>query len=95
MLVVSIKGIEYQSSKLTSPGTNTDCVLLDPTKQHTESRGIIACAKSLTTPDITTGIFTVMKKVIEASQVKTDKIAIVTIGTTVSLITYKLTSKHN
>ncbi|ODQ62063.1 hypothetical protein WICANDRAFT_82179 [Wickerhamomyces anomalus NRRL Y-366-8] len=63
-------------------GTNTDCVLLDPTKQHTESRGIIACAKSLTTPDITTGIFTVMKKVIEASQVKTDKIAIVTIGTT-------------
>jgi len=85
MLVVSIsKSITFKTlfTNFFHSGTNTDCVLLDPTKQHDESRGILACAKTLTTPDITTGIFTVIKKVIDDSKTDTDKIALVTIGTT-------------
>lgn len=63
-------------------GTNTDCVLLDPDLQESSSRGIITCAKTLTTPDITTGIFTVIQKVIDQSKVDVQRIAIVTVGTT-------------
>ncbi|CCH42317.1 hypothetical protein BN7_1861 [Wickerhamomyces ciferrii] len=63
-------------------GTNTDCVLLDPTRQSSPDRGIISYAKTSTTPDITSGIFQVIQLVLNKANINTDQVALVTIGTT-------------
>jgi N-methylhydantoinase A/oxoprolinase/acetone carboxylase beta subunit len=56
-------------------GTNTDAVLMDGTK-------VVGWFKTPTTPDVTTGITTAMRTVLEQTKVPTDQIKAVMIGTT-------------
>ncbi len=56
-------------------GTNTDAVLMDGTK-------VVGWFKTPTTPDVTTGITTAMRTVLEQTKVPTDQINAVMIGTT-------------
>ncbi len=56
-------------------GTNTDAVLMDGTN-------VIGWHKTPTTPDVTTGITTAMRTVLEQTKVPTDQIKAVMIGTT-------------
>ncbi|BCS17379.1 uncharacterized protein APUU_10207S [Aspergillus puulaauensis] len=58
-------------------GTNTDAVLID-----LDSMSIIASHKSATTPDVTTGITSAVRKVIETAQVALSAIGCVIVGTT-------------
>ncbi|MFS0783770.1 hydantoinase/oxoprolinase N-terminal domain-containing protein [Bacillus sp. 1P06AnD] len=57
-------------------GTHTDAVLLD------EQNQVVSEIKSPTTLDVTTGIFTAMKTVIEAAQVPREDIKYAMLGTT-------------
>ncbi|KAK4503829.1 hypothetical protein PRZ48_004744 [Zasmidium cellare] len=63
-------------------GTNTDAVAIDPSQQHTPSRGVLAHHKSPTTADVTAGIETAVRTVLEKSELPSESIASVTIGTT-------------
>jgi N-methylhydantoinase A/oxoprolinase/acetone carboxylase beta subunit len=56
-------------------GTNTDAVLMD-------GLTVVSKIKTPTTPDVTTGITTALRHVLDASQTPTDAIAGVMIGTT-------------
>jgi len=56
-------------------GTNTDAVLMDGTK-------VVGWFKTPTTPDVTTGITTAMRTVLEQTKVRADQIKAVMIGTT-------------
>src|SRR5262245_37562147 len=56
-------------------GTNTDAVLVD-------GRDVIAEAKTPTTPDVTAGIVTALRSVVEASGVEVARVQAVMIGTT-------------
>ncbi|KAK8004505.1 Maintenance of ploidy protein mob2 [Apiospora arundinis] len=63
-------------------GTNTDAVAIDPTQQSEPGRGVLAHHKTPTTPDVTEGIETAVRTVLEKSRLATDAIASVTVGTT-------------
>ncbi|KXT05185.1 hypothetical protein AC578_8411 [Pseudocercospora eumusae] len=63
-------------------GTNTDAVAIEPSKQFTESRGVLAHHKTPTTPDVTEGIEAAVRNVLEKSGLPSESIASVTIGTT-------------
>ncbi|KAK6463257.1 hypothetical protein DFJ63DRAFT_109475 [Scheffersomyces coipomensis] len=64
-------------------GTNTDSVLLDPTKSKDTSRGVLAWNKSNTTSDVSFGIESAISSLFEqVPDVKKDEILAVTIGTT-------------
>ncbi|EFY95440.2 hydantoinase [Metarhizium robertsii ARSEF 23] len=63
-------------------GTNTDAAILDISACDTASRGVLASYKTFTTTDITSGIETAVKAILEASQVDLNRIIAVTIGTT-------------
>jgi N-methylhydantoinase A/oxoprolinase/acetone carboxylase beta subunit len=63
-------------------GTNTDAVAVDVAGHASENRGVIAHFKTPTTPDITTGIETALKYVLETPQVVTERVTSVTVGTT-------------
>jgi N-methylhydantoinase A/oxoprolinase/acetone carboxylase beta subunit len=56
-------------------GTNTDAVLMDGPK-------VVGWFKTPTTPDVTTGITTAIRTVLEQTEVPTDQIKAVMIGTT-------------
>ncbi len=56
--------------------THTDAVIVD------ENGNFISGAKTITTPDVTTGIVTSMRLVLEKSMVNRDEIAAVSFGTT-------------
>ncbi|MEP4196468.1 MAG: hydantoinase/oxoprolinase family protein [Aliishimia sp.] len=56
-------------------GTNTDAVLID-------GETVIAAVKTFTTPDVTTGVQTALKDVIEAAGNAADGVSAVMIGTT-------------
>jgi N-methylhydantoinase A/oxoprolinase/acetone carboxylase beta subunit len=56
-------------------GTNTDAVLMDGTK-------VVGWFKTPTTPDVTAGITTAMRTVLEQTEVPTDQVKAVMIGTT-------------
>jgi N-methylhydantoinase A/oxoprolinase/acetone carboxylase beta subunit len=56
-------------------GTNTDAVLMDGNK-------VVGWHKTPTTPDVTSGITTAMRTVLEETKVPSDKIKAVMIGTT-------------
>lgn len=56
-------------------GTNTDAVLMDGTK-------VVGWFKTPTTPDVTAGITTAMKTVLQQTKVSTDQVKAVMIGTT-------------
>jgi N-methylhydantoinase A/oxoprolinase/acetone carboxylase beta subunit len=57
-------------------------VAIDPTQQSEASRGVLAHHKTPTTPNVTEGIETAVRKVLTNSQVSPDNIASVTVGTT-------------
>ncbi|KXT16246.1 hypothetical protein AC579_6941 [Pseudocercospora musae] len=63
-------------------GTNTDAVAIEPSKQFTESRGVLAHHKTPTTPDVTEGIEAAVRNVLDKSGLPSESIASVTIGTT-------------
>lgn len=63
-------------------GTNTDAAILDITAASSLSRGVLASSKSPTTPDITSGIKSVVEDVLKKSAVDVRKILSVAIGTT-------------
>jgi N-methylhydantoinase A/oxoprolinase/acetone carboxylase beta subunit/DUF917 family protein len=67
---------------LTRAGTNTDAVALNPSQHASPTRGILAYHKTPTTPDVTAGIETAVRAVLQASQLEPDRIASVTVGTT-------------
>lgn len=63
-------------------GTNTDAVAIDPSQQFESSRGVLAHHKTPTTPDVSAGIEAAVRTVIAKSDLPSDSIASVTIGTT-------------
>ncbi|KAK0945597.1 hypothetical protein LTR48_002340 [Friedmanniomyces endolithicus] len=63
-------------------GTNTDAVAIDPSKQQEASRGVLSHYKTPTTPDVTEGIETAVRSILEKSKIPAGKIASVTVGTT-------------
>ncbi|KUJ17772.1 putative Hydantoinase/oxoprolinase [Mollisia scopiformis] len=64
-------------------GTNTDAVVLDPSQATSPSRGVLAQHKTPTTsPNVTDGIETAVKTVLEESKIDRGSIACLTIGTT-------------
>ncbi|KAL3479413.1 hypothetical protein BJX99DRAFT_268353 [Aspergillus californicus] len=69
-------------------GTNTDAVVLDPTRHATPNRGVLASHKTPTTPDATAGIETAIAAVLQESGIAHRAeytISSVTIGTTAFL----------
>ncbi|KAI5211139.1 hypothetical protein AUEXF2481DRAFT_46721 [Aureobasidium subglaciale EXF-2481] len=63
-------------------GTNTDAVAIDTSKQQTDTRGLLAHFKTPTTPDVTKGIETAIRTVLETSRLSTSDVVSVTVGTT-------------
>ncbi|KAM6518928.1 hypothetical protein FSOLCH5_007693 [Fusarium solani] len=63
-------------------GTNTDCIILDPSKSKESERGIICSVKASTTPDVTSGIKSAIAKALEQGNIPRDAVAAVMIGTT-------------
>lgn len=63
-------------------GTNTDAAILDITAPDTPTRGVLASHKASTTPDITSGIESAIRKVLTTSAVDQNRVLSVTIGTT-------------
>jgi N-methylhydantoinase A/oxoprolinase/acetone carboxylase beta subunit len=63
-------------------GTNTDAVAIDTSQQHTPTRGLLAHYKTPTTPDVTNGIKTAIRTILDLSQLSTSDIVSVTVGTT-------------
>ncbi|KAF2118207.1 hypothetical protein BDV96DRAFT_488522 [Lophiotrema nucula] len=62
--------------------TNTDGVIIDPTRSGETDRGIIAWHKAPTTPDPSHGISTAIKTMFTSTSISPSSIASVTIGTT-------------
>ncbi|RSM09901.1 hypothetical protein CEP52_003869 [Fusarium oligoseptatum] len=63
-------------------GTNTDCIILDPSKSKEPDRGIVCSVKASTTPDVTSGIKSAIAKALEQGSISRDAVAAVMIGTT-------------
>lgn len=65
-------------------GTNTDAVLLDPSVQPSVSsaHGILAAYKTPTTPNVTYGIQTAIKRIFDSVGVPKDQVSCIVIGTT-------------
>ncbi|KAL6711918.1 hypothetical protein ACN47E_002961 [Coniothyrium glycines] len=63
-------------------GTNTDGVILDPTRSHKSDRGIIAWHKAPTTTNPSHGIAHAITTMFRSASVEPESIASVTIGTT-------------
>lgn len=64
-------------------GTNTDSVLLNPSLFDSESRGVIAYHKSLTTADVSDGISNALDRLFDEDKGYTQKdVLAITIGTT-------------
>ncbi|CAO2656795.1 Nn.00g055980.m01.CDS01 [Neocucurbitaria sp. VM-36] len=63
-------------------GTNTDGVIIDPTRSHEADRGIVAWHKAPTTTNPSHGIANAITKMFESASVEPSSVASVTIGTT-------------
>ncbi|KAG7905980.1 hypothetical protein KL906_004759 [Ogataea polymorpha] len=65
-------------------GTNSDLVVLDPSRLHDADCGVLAWHKSATTPDVSVGIENAIRAVLEApdSLFSRNQISTITIGTT-------------
>lgn len=62
---------------------HSDAVVLDPSLSNTPDRGVLAFHKTPTTsPNVTDGIETAVKRVLEESKIDRSSIACLTIGTT-------------
>ena len=70
-------------------GTNTDAVILQSTKSTNAADCIVASHKALTTPDVTSGIRTALKTVLNQSGINKNDIAYLSIGTTREIIIYQ------
>ena len=63
-------------------GTNTDAAVIDITATDTLSRGVCASSKTPTTPDVTTGISTIIEDVLMKTKIERADVLSVAIGTT-------------
>ncbi|QPG75302.1 hypothetical protein FOA43_002653 [Brettanomyces nanus] len=64
-------------------GTNTDCVLIDPSEFGNENKGVLSWNKVVTTADVSKGIERgILKLLDDCSQIEKHDIISVTIGTT-------------
>lgn len=63
-------------------GTNTDAAIIDTTDTDSPSRGICASSKTPTTPDVTTGIYTIIERVLQQANIDRGDVLSVAIGTT-------------
>ncbi|KAF4563054.1 hypothetical protein EYR40_007227 [Pleurotus pulmonarius] len=63
-------------------GTNTDGVLIDPTRAAEQSRGILAFTKAPTSSNVSEGIEAVIRRVLQSSTTDPSDVACVSIGTT-------------
>lgn len=64
-------------------GTNTDAIILDPSASRTANRGVLAFHKTRTTsPEVTDGIETAIRAVLDESQIPHERIQCLVIGTT-------------
>ena len=63
-------------------GTNTDGVIIDPTRASEPDRGIVAWHKAPTTTNPSLGINDAITTMFQAAKVNPDQVASVTIGTT-------------
>ncbi|TFK90339.1 hydantoinase/oxoprolinase [Polyporus arcularius HHB13444] len=63
-------------------GTNTDGVLIDVTRVHEPSRGVLAHYKAPTTADVSTGIENAVREVLKLAALPPSDVASVSIGTT-------------
>ena len=63
-------------------GTNTDAAILDSTRLHDESKGVVAAFKTPTTTDVTDCIKKAIEEVLNRSQVDRRKVLNVALGTT-------------
>ncbi|EPS97461.1 hypothetical protein FOMPIDRAFT_1128485 [Fomitopsis schrenkii] len=63
-------------------GTNTDGVLLDVTRLHEPTRGVLAYHKAPTTPDVSQGIETAVREILKGADVPAKSISSLSIGTT-------------
>lgn len=65
------------------PNHHSDAVVLDPTASSTAQKGVLAFQKTPTTsPNVTDGIETAVRSVLEQSKVDRARIACLTVGTT-------------
>jgi N-methylhydantoinase A/oxoprolinase/acetone carboxylase beta subunit len=63
-------------------GTNTDAVVLDPSLSNYPNRGVLALHKTpSTSPNVTDGIETAVRSVLEQSKMDRNSISCPTIGT--------------
>ncbi|KZT70497.1 hydantoinase [Daedalea quercina L-15889] len=63
-------------------GTNTDGVLIDVTRLHEPTRGVLAQFKAPTTPNVSDGIENAVRQVLTIASVSPEKVSCVSIGTT-------------
>ncbi|AMD20162.1 HCR012Wp [Eremothecium sinecaudum] len=65
-------------------GTNTDSVVIDPTRLKDDDRGVLAWRKTITTPDVSKGIESSLRGMLEDphNNIQKNEIASLTIGTT-------------
>ncbi|KAK5161475.1 hypothetical protein LTS14_001271 [Recurvomyces mirabilis] len=80
--MASVSGSRIVRIGIDVGGTNTDAVAINPSQQQEKSRGVLAHAKTPTTPDVTSGIKTAVSKILETSSIPAEDIASVTVGTT-------------
>ena len=63
-------------------GTNTDAAILDLKALNDHGRGVLASHKASTTKDITSGVESAIRAVLQDSKVEQNRVLSVTIGTT-------------
>ncbi|KAL4898675.1 hypothetical protein BDV59DRAFT_190331 [Aspergillus ambiguus] len=63
-------------------GTNTDAAIINIAATDSPSRGVCACAKTPTTPDVTTGIYTAIEDALSKSGISRENVVSVAVGTT-------------
>jgi N-methylhydantoinase A/oxoprolinase/acetone carboxylase beta subunit/DUF917 family protein len=63
-------------------GTNTDAAIINIAAMDSPSRGVCASAKTPTTPDVTSGIYTAIENALAESRVARKNVVSVAIGTT-------------
>jgi len=63
-------------------GTNTDGVVIDVSRLHEPSRGVLACFKSPTTTNVSDGIEAAVREVLARADVPPEKVSCLSIGTT-------------
>ncbi|KAH9835241.1 hydantoinase/oxoprolinase [Rhodofomes roseus] len=63
-------------------GTNTDGVLIDVTRLHEPTRGVLAHFKAPTSPNVSDGIENAVRQVLTIASVAPEKVSCVSIGTT-------------